>query len=359
MPETDAITAETFTAVVAEVKQHFAPQTVTLKGGPGTTDTQVLVMPPGLTAFPASTFATPRPLCPDRYEGTATMTDLDSFIVHVNRFRDDDSVIFADTTMTSPSLTAVLDYHKARWRDMPSGDEEPSTKVLSPVDLPRFGVHRTHYAFPVSDRYQAWKDKNKKTMTQEDFAAFLEDHTLDLQPAPLLDDPRLIEPVTEDDPPQLRADKELRRITDLLRGRWGGPETLMDMSRGLSLHATDKVDQIVNLSSGAGRISFLSDHETVDKSGANVEVPSLFCIGIPIFENGDKYRIAVRLRYRRSQSSLVWFYELYQDGDVFRHALDEALEKTGCCTGLPVLRGKPEPTLSEPPRSFATATTTR
>ncbi|MDE8453326.1 DUF2303 family protein, partial [Klebsiella pneumoniae] len=75
---------------------------------------------------------------PLRRAGTATMLSLDSLIDHVNRFKDADTVVFADDSRSAPSMTAVLDYHRAG----ASGD-------------PRFGKHRSLYAFPLSDEWKA------------------------------------------------------------------------------------------------------------------------------------------------------------------------------------------------------------
>src|SRR3546814_747731 len=76
---------------------------------------------------------------PLRRSGTAVLTALESFVAHVNRFKDEDSIIFASDDRAAPSLTAVIDYH----RQGHQGD-------------PRFGQHRGHFAFPLSDEWKAW-----------------------------------------------------------------------------------------------------------------------------------------------------------------------------------------------------------
>src|SRR5438128_2600182 len=48
---------------------------------------------------------------PERREGLAALTTLDSFIDHTKRFADDDSAVFADVvSRTSAQLVSVLDY---------------------------------------------------------------------------------------------------------------------------------------------------------------------------------------------------------------------------------------------------------
>jgi hypothetical protein len=102
---------------------------------------------------------------PRTREGTASVTNLDSFIDHTNRFKGPDSIIFADDNRTSPKLTSVLDYN-------PSG---PPGRT--PAD---FGQHRAVYAFPLSDEWKAWTKVNKNQMNMVQFAEFLEDRIIDV-----------------------------------------------------------------------------------------------------------------------------------------------------------------------------------
>ncbi|WP_246152685.1 DUF2303 family protein [Sphingomonas montanisoli] len=87
--------------------------------------------------------------------GVATLLTLDSLIDHANRFKDGESVVFADNDRAKPSITVVLDYH-------PGGE---AVKVA-----PRFGAHRGHYAFPLSDEWKAWLEQDGKPMKMAAFA---------------------------------------------------------------------------------------------------------------------------------------------------------------------------------------------
>jgi hypothetical protein len=100
---------------------------------------------------------------PVRRVGSANLCDVASLVAHVNRFKDADSVVFADTNRARPSITAVLDYHRAG-----SGGS------------PRFGQHRSHYAFPVSDEWTVWTKAHGREMGQGDFAEFIEAHMVDV-----------------------------------------------------------------------------------------------------------------------------------------------------------------------------------
>lgn len=258
----------------------------------------------GAQALPASVFD-PYRAAPARRKGTATLTDLDSLIAHVNRFKDSDTVLFASDTRASPSITAVLDYHRT-----------------GAAGEPRFGGHRAKFAFPLSDEWTAWTTTNKKAFRMAEFAAFLEDRIIDV-----LDN--------KEDLPD-----DMGRFVKAIGGNIASPSKLMEIAFGLKVNEKSAVAETVNLSSGEGEISFVAQH--TDEKGAPLKVPNLFLIGIPVFKGGPAYRIAVRLRYRKSDGGLSFWYEMWRDDRVFDDAFSEALSRTRDETGLPVLLGSPE-----------------
>jgi hypothetical protein len=285
-------------------------------------DIQVLLRPTpaGVQAESIKKFIDEYRRNPERRQGTATMKTLDSLIAHTNRFKDADSALFADPNTDKPSLTAVLDYHQqVNAHDGNDSDHVP---------LPRFGKHRSTHSFPLAEEWGHWTKSNEKPMTQTDFAEFIEERVLDIQPPPTFTG-------------ELSApDLELQKITTLLKGKFAGPELLMELSRGLAVHESSKVASVVNLSSGAGSVTFESEHR--DGSGEKLDVPNLFCIGIPVFEYGSRYRVVVRLRYRKTTAGIVWGYELYRHDRVFKDAFDEACTFARQQTGLPLFVGSPE-----------------
>lgn len=262
---------------------------------------------------------------PERREGTARITDLTSFIEHVYRFKDADSAVFVKDTMPDASMTAVLDYHE---RENAAEGEEP------PGGRPRWGKHRSHYAFPVSDEWKAWAGRNgpQGKMGQKDFAEFIEDRIGDVIAPP---------DFTHAEFDGNQADLDLQKLADLLgSGGFAGQTRLLELSRGMSISVNERAKQITNLSSGEAQILWETTHST--ESGGPLKVPGLFLIGIPVFRNGPIYRIAVRLRYRLNEGRLHWFYEMYRVDKVWLHAMTEAVERVRAETGLPVFFGAPE-----------------
>jgi hypothetical protein len=240
--------------------------------------------------------------------GTAKLTSLDSFIAHVNRYRSDNTVVFANDDRASPSLMAVLDYHGA-------GSETAAA----------FGRHRSSFAFPLSDEWKAWSGKNAKPMSMTDFAAFLEDHIIDVL-----------------NPQGVTLNDEAASFVDALGGEAfiANPGRLMDIATSLQVNEASVVAEAVTLASGEGQISFQSEHR--DATGNKLSVPRLFILGIPVFRNGERYQVLARLRYRKTPQGLVFFFELWRLDLVFDHAFTQAVEKVQIETGAPVYLGAPE-----------------
>lgn len=256
----------------------------------------------GVSPLPAHYFDDYRD-APKATTGTASMTRIESFIDHVNRFKDGGSVLFAHEDMTAPRLTAVLDY------DVP--------------DSPRFGYHNTRFAFPMSMQWQAWLGKNDVKMSLTEFAEFLEDRFVDV----------------EDVDATSLSDVMSEFVSKIGGGKPATKRKLLELSRGLSINENSAVSEARNIASGEGEVIFTSQH--VDQSGNKVSVPSSFIITVPVFAQGHFYRIGVRLRYRKSNGLMFW-YELWGIDDVFEQAFTEVCIRARDETGLPLLFGAPE-----------------
>lgn len=239
---------------------------------------------------------------PERKKGTAKVTTLESFIDLVDRHKTDDSVIFANTDWTKPSLTSVIDYHRK-----PNGGDAS------------YGQHRIHYDFPLSEEWQAWQKMNGQVMSQEDFAIFIEDHIAELS-AP--------------------DSEEVENFQALFGFKVAYPNELQALSRGLSVTVNQNVKSNVVLQSGEGEIVFEEDHR--DAQGNKFTVPGLFILNIAPFFLGDTCRIPVRLRYRVRSRAAVWFYNIYRPDKHITEQVRRDLENAASATGLPQFQGAPE-----------------
>ena len=102
---------------------------------------------------------------PSLVRANVDIRDVDSFNRYVNLYRikgDKNLAIFADITETGAKFTAVLDYH------------------LENSAVAERGEHRAVFTCTPTPEWRRWTASDKKPMTQEDFARFLEDNAPDI-----------------------------------------------------------------------------------------------------------------------------------------------------------------------------------
>lgn len=241
---------------------------------------------------------------PERKKGTATMLEPASFVEHVNRMKDEHTVLFASLDRTNPRVTAVYDYHQ--------------------IDgSPRFGEHRAVYPFPLADEWKAWLGKNgvKNAMDQCSFAEFLEDRAPDLCPPHL-------------------AGKRTQEYVDALECKLATPGQIIALSRGLSIRVNQGLVNEVKLASGETQMQWREEHR--DERGEALTIPGAFLIAIPIFTGGEANVLPVRLRYRAREGGVIWFYDLALVDLLFREAMRLELSKIAAGVERPIYIGSPE-----------------
>lgn len=299
-------------AVADLVRKHIAASLLAVARG-GQDEATVLVLPDGLKAHSVKPLLDEYLETPERVRGTATLTDLNSFIAHVSRFKDEDSVVFADEgsgdQSRSPSLTCVYDYNS------------PTTELGAGNGNARWCQHRASYWFPLSPEWKAWVGQHGKVMSQTDFAAWVENRIADIS------DP------TKPGPTALEFSAKLD-------ARFATPAKLLEISRGLEARVDSTVKNVVRLESGEVQINYVTQH--TDAQGAPLKLPTAFLIGVPVFKNGVPWEVAVRLRYRMNDGRLSWWFELHRQDRIFKAAFEEAVKHAGEATGLLVLLGAPE-----------------
>lgn len=248
---------------------------------------------------------------PERRTGTATLADVPSFCAYLNRFKGGPSAVFAVPDRKAARLEAIIDYHAESFAGPPA-----------------FREHRAVYRFPFSDPWQKWTGANEKAMGQTDFAEFIEDNIDDLIAPP--------QPGENESP----ADIALYNLVAKLGTRMASPAQLLDLSRGLQVHAQEKVKNVVNLATGEIAVQYEVDHQSAD--GGKLSVPGIFLLAIPVVLNGPTYRVIARLRYRQRSGDVQWLFKLHRIDRVFDDAFRETCETVAKSTELPVFQGEPE-----------------
>jgi uncharacterized protein YfdQ (DUF2303 family) len=298
-------------AIIDAMRSLHGVAVLTVGAGDAAQDAQhVLAVPKGVEIKSIKPLLDEYLTKPERRRGIATLTTLNSFVQHTNRFKDADSIIYAQRDEQKPGLISVLDYH------MQGPNNEDA----------RFGQHRGRYAFPVSEQWEAWAKIDGVKLGQKEFAEFLEERIMDILPPPL--DGRA-------DAGALALD-----LVSTLGGEMAGPSRLLEVARGLKMQEMSEVTNAQNLQSGEMELVFRTTH--TDGQGNKLNVPSLFLIGVPVFDGDAAYKLPIRLQYRRSGPAITWIIKRYRPEIVFFDAFDQATKKVEAETQLPVLIGTPE-----------------
>ncbi|WP_225784705.1 DUF2303 family protein [Xenophilus sp. Marseille-Q4582] len=217
---------------------------------------------------------------PLRKRGRTTLNDMVSFIAVVNDQKKDETRLYS--TVNPPTFLAVFNDNAtiAGWRD-----------------------HQAVYNAPLSPEWQTWLGQSGKAQTQSDFAQFIETNL-----------PDIAEPNGAD---------------------------VLEVSRTLEAKKKVNFASSVRLSDGATQFTYEEDIQGTAQKGA-LKVPEIFVLAIPVFENGDLWRVEARLRYRIADGGkLSIWYELVRPAKVIEAAVKDLREKIAAGTGLSILVGQP------------------
>lgn len=242
---------------------------------------------------------------PERVKGAATLASLDSFIAHARRFgAKERGAVFVVSDPKAPRMVSVLNYH-------------------TNADAPQWCDHTGAYAFPLSRAWKAWAERAGKPMSQEDFAAFLEDRAHEVA------DPKT--PGVKD------AVAALARL-DL---RVASPAEVLTASRGLAATVEVQVENSSSLSNGD--VKFIYAEKVKGEKGQALTVPGGFVVGLPVFEGDTEvHALPVRLRFRVREGEVTWTLVPLGADDVVRAAVDAARARVAAEVGCEVFEGLPE-----------------
>lgn len=266
-------------------------------------------------------------LKPIQRRGKAVLHDLDSLIAWTNRFKGIDTALFGQIS-PQPRLLSVIDYHGegAPTHDPKNGDPKAS-----------HGRHHGIYSFPVSEEWKRWNEISGKSLDKDVFGEFIEENANDfLDPTPAL----LSQGTDKAEPWEAR----MIQIAARVQGRFGQYSTLNMLSREFKVHETGHLNVTTNRDTGEAKVQFLTEHK--DPDGQPLTLPNLFMIAIPVFEEGALYRLAVRFRYRKAGSDVRFIVQIYNPDVALRDAAREAMAIAQDATGVPLIMGIPETSVS-------------
>ena len=214
---------------------------------------------------------------PVRVRENHRFIDADSFSGYVNRFKKPETILVA--SVSDLTLTAHIDYH---------GDD----------GTPSWSTHNANLVSIFSPDWTAWVEGNEQTMSQVEFAEFIEDQNH-----------CIIEPEAA---------------------------AMIELALNLQSNTDVTFASKINISNGLATLSY---SESPSSGSQNMSFPTKLHICVPPFRGSDPVDLHVRMRYRINGHSPKIFYKLDRPERVVELALRDEWEKAGKAIGLPVLVG--------------------
>ncbi|MEP3035307.1 MAG: DUF2303 family protein, partial [Pseudoruegeria sp.] len=233
--------------------------------------------------------------------------------------------------MSAPGLTCIADYHAQGDIDNINPDGDPTASHCH---------HRAIYDFPLSNEWKAWMavtgagNQLPKTMSKDEMGEFIELHALDIMDPT----PAIIQGNENDE--NESWENRLIQTSQKIEGRFGQLTQFLGMSKQFQIHETSNLTIVSNRETGEKEIQFVNEHKAPD--GKPLRLPTLLIIAIPVFLGGAPYRMAVRFRYKKSGSNVVFTLQVLNPEKVFEAAFKEAVQTATDETGLLTLMGTPE-----------------
>lgn len=218
---------------------------------------------------------------------SVSLLEADSFADYVNRFKTDDTLLFAAVTEQGCTLKAILDYHTA-----------------APELIPHRCEHVASYATIETPEWKTWMAANRKAMSQVDFATWLEDNST-----------MFVNPKGAD---------------------------LLELVQTLVGKCDVRFVSGVRLRDGANRLNYEEDvilkGQSTTTSDA-VDLPTTLAVGIAPFQGAPKYQITARLKFRIEGRKLSLWFETVAPHTIIRECVLAVVKQVAEKTGITPLLG--------------------
>jgi uncharacterized protein YfdQ (DUF2303 family) len=208
-----------------------------------------------------------------------TLQTVDSLVDYVNRFKGDDSMLFAD--IMANSISALVDYH--------------SPNKAANV------AHRATMTLPFSEEWKLWTAVSGRLQGQLDFARFIEENAADV--------------------------------------RTPDAGELLDACRDLQIRRKVNFIKAVRTASDNENFEYSEETAATTKKG-DLELPTKFLLGLPVYFGEQATEVYAFLRWRLDDGALTLGIQLHRVEHVrqavFRQIVLDVSERTKC----PVVFGK-------------------
>lgn len=227
------------------------------------------------------------PILPDAISQAVTLDEASSFVDYINRFKEDDSVIFA--SLADNKMQAILNYHGVEGR------------------LSGRGSHRVTFNFPYSVPWAKWRAVDGKAMTQAELGYFLEEMLL--------------------------------TITDPSHA------TLLECASDLTIERSVRFTSGTRKQSGTNELHYKEEDETRGRDNGKLIVPEDIHILCPLFQGSLATTVQAKLRYRMHGGKLTFHFDIIHLVETEQAAFQATATEVSEATGVPVFFGKPSGSL--------------
>jgi uncharacterized protein YfdQ (DUF2303 family) len=221
---------------------------------------------------------------PGRKRGTVTVRDVASFAHYFERHADADTEAYAD--LDNATFTAILDAHK--------------------TDAARWEQHRLVLALQTTLPWRTWLANDRRWLSQQEFAEFLEDNCRDLAP----------------DGPVSAAD-------------------LLEVAQCFQAHTKVNFAKGTRLATGQTQLTYVEDVTASAGQRGEIVIPSEFALAIVPYEDCAARLLSARFRYRLADGELRLGYFLNDPARVAREACEEIAGKVAAACEVTVMQGRP------------------
>lgn len=217
---------------------------------------------------------------PVRIKQAVTVQTVDSLVEYVNRFKTDNTVLFAD--IGANSILASVDYHG-----------------------PKDAAHLDHSAklvLPMSEEWKTWTQISGRMHEQAEFARFLEENA-----------PDVATPT--------------------------GAE-LLEVCRDLQAVRKADFKRVVRTAGDDERFEYTESTEASSKKG-DVEVPTKFLLSIPVYFDRSPVSVPAFLRWRLNDGSLTLGIALHRAEYIRQAEFKQIVLDVAERTERPAVFGRP------------------
>lgn len=245
-------------------------------------DHHYLVLPPGYQHKDVSDAVAKTLPNPARKSGTTRVHDVASLLQLCSDRKQEnaDAMGYVYADLGARSITAVWNdqrqAHTPGWRD-----------------------HRAVFMAELTPEFKLWIERDRKAMSQEDFAEFIEDNAADLPEAGLL----------------------------------------LEVAGTLSAKTDIQFRSARRLDNGQVQLGYTETINTTAGAEGALTVPKEFKLGVRIFKNGGGYLINARLKYRLGNGTVKFFYELDRPERAVELAFEGYVTELREKSGMTVLLG--------------------